>query len=151
VTYAAFTNAGLITRKVCFILQARNLCFKTWKAIFANVRFRSVNAALLTGMWKQKLEAVILLWKRKYFEERNWKRKQTRKHLTSWGAGSGSIFHKTWGTDVEAKSVNLLWKWKRKHFDFDEATNITLAQTNSLSSALFPRPLQLTIIAYTFL
>jgi len=34
------------------------------------------------------------MWKRKHFEERSWK--QTRKHLTFWGAGSGSIFHKTW-------------------------------------------------------
>jgi len=41
-------------------------------------------------------------------EERSWKRKQTRKHLTFWGAGSGSIFHKTWGRDAEA--VKFLWK-----------------------------------------
>jgi len=27
-------------------------------------------------------EAVKLLWKRKHFEERSWKRKQTWKHLT---------------------------------------------------------------------
>jgi len=35
-----------------------------------------------SGMWKQKLEAVKFLWKRKWkhFEERSWKR--TRKHLT---------------------------------------------------------------------
>jgi len=40
-------------QKACFILQAWNLSFKTWKAIFTNVRFRSwsskplsVNAAL---------------------------------------------------------------------------------------------------------
>jgi len=33
-------------------------------------------------MWKRKLEAVIFLWKRKYFKERSWKRKQTRKQLT---------------------------------------------------------------------
>jgi len=36
------------------------------------------------------------MWKRKHFEERNWKQKRTKKHLTFWGAGSGSIFHKTW-------------------------------------------------------
>jgi len=37
------------------------------------------------GMWKRKLEAVEVvkfLWKRKHFEERSWKRKRTRKHLT---------------------------------------------------------------------
>jgi len=28
-------------------------------------------------MWKQKLEAVKFLWKRKHFEERSWKRKKT--------------------------------------------------------------------------
>jgi len=52
-------------------------------------------------MWKRKLEAeaveaVKILWKRKHFEKRSWKRKRTRKHLTFWGAGSGSIFLKTW-------------------------------------------------------
>jgi len=42
-------------------------------------------------MWKRKLEAkaVKFLWKRKHFEERNWKQKQTRKWLTLYGAGSG--------------------------------------------------------------
>jgi len=30
------------------------------------------------------------LWKRKHFEERSWKRKQTRKRLTLYGAESGS-------------------------------------------------------------
>jgi len=43
-----------------------------------------------TGMWKRKLKAVKFLWKRKHFEERSWKRKQTRKRLTIYGAGSGS-------------------------------------------------------------
>jgi len=51
-----------------------------------------------------KVEAVKFLWKRKYFEESSWKRKRTRKHLTFWGAGSGSIFHKTRGRDVEAEA-----------------------------------------------
>jgi len=37
------------------------------------------------GSSKRKLEAVEavkFLWKRKHFEERSWKRKRTRKHLT---------------------------------------------------------------------
>ena len=47
-------------------------------------------------MWKRKLEAeavkvVKFLWKRKYVDERDWKRKRTRKHITSRRAGSGSI------------------------------------------------------------
>jgi len=49
-------------------------------------------------------EAVKFLWKRKHFEERSWKLKRTRKHLTFWRAGNGSIFHKTWGRDVEAEA-----------------------------------------------
>jgi len=48
----------------------------------------------MPGMWmrKGKLEAkaVKFLWKWKHFEERSWKRKQTRKRLTLNGAGSGS-------------------------------------------------------------
>jgi len=51
-----------------------------------------------------KAEAVRFLWKRKHFEERSWKQKQTWKHLTFRRARSGSIFHKTWGKDVEAEA-----------------------------------------------
>jgi len=36
------------------------------------------------------VEAVKFLWKRKHFEEKSWKRKQTRKRLTLYVAGSGS-------------------------------------------------------------
>jgi len=75
---------------------------------------------LCTGMWKRKLEAEVVkfLWKRKHFEERSWKRNRTRKHLTFWGAGSGSIFHKTWGRNVEADAVEAVkFLWKRKHFE----------------------------------
>jgi len=49
-------------------------------------------------------KAVKSFWKRKHFEERSWKRRQTRKHLTFWGPRSRSIFHKKWGKDVEAKA-----------------------------------------------
>jgi len=38
-------------------------------------------------------------------EERSWKRKQTGKHFTFSGAGSRSIFHKTWGRDEEAVKI----------------------------------------------
>jgi len=38
-------------------------------------------AAELVGL-KQGVEAVKFLWKRKHFEERRWKQKRTRKHLT---------------------------------------------------------------------
>jgi len=37
-----------------------------------------------------KAEAVKFLWK--------------RKHLTFWRAGTRSIFHKTWGRDVEVEA-----------------------------------------------
>jgi len=36
-------------------------------------------------------------------EERSWKRKWTWKHLTFWGAGNESIFHKT----VAGKRLNF--------------------------------------------
>jgi len=55
-------------------------------------------------------KAVKFLWKRKHFVERSWKRKQTRKHLTFWGAGSGRIFHKILGRDVEAEAGSENWK-----------------------------------------
>jgi len=40
--------------------------------------------------WGRNVEAVKFLRKRKHFEERSWKQKQTRKRLTLCGAGSGS-------------------------------------------------------------
>jgi len=53
-----------------------------------------------------------------HFEERSWKRKQTRKHiLTFCGAGSGSIFHKTWLGMWKQKRWNFKFLWKRKHFE----------------------------------
>ena len=51
-------------------------------------------------MWKRKLEAeaveaVKFLWKRKHFNEKDWKRKRTWKRLILSGAGSGSKkFHR---------------------------------------------------------
>jgi len=48
-------------------------------------------------------EAVKFLWK--------WKR--TRQHLTFWGAGSESIFHKAWDRDAEAKHFKER-SWNRK-------------------------------------
>jgi len=61
-------------------------------------------------MWKRKLEAeaVKFFWMRKHFEERSWKRKQTRKRLTLYGAGSGSKKYST-------ASASL---WKRKRLNF---------------------------------
>jgi len=35
-----------------------------------------------TCVQNRDIEAVKVLWKRKHFEERSWKRKQTRKYLT---------------------------------------------------------------------
>jgi len=40
-------------KKACFILQARNLNFKIWKAVFTNVRFRS---------WSSKPLSVNAAW-----------------------------------------------------------------------------------------
>jgi len=52
-----------------------------------------------------------------------WKRKQTCKHSTFWGAGRGNIFHKTWSKDVEA--VKFLWQQKRKHFEEEAGSETT--------------------------
>ena len=38
----------------------------------------------------EAVEAVKFLWKRKHFDEKDWKRKRTRKQLAISGAGSGS-------------------------------------------------------------
>jgi len=46
-------------------------------------------------MWKRKLQAVKFLWKRKHFEERSWKRKQTRKRLT--------LYYKISRSDIDLK------------------------------------------------
>jgi len=39
----------------------------------------------------EAVETVKFLWKPKRFEGRSWKRKQTRKHLSFWEAGSMGI------------------------------------------------------------
>ena len=46
------------------------------------------------------VEAVKFLWKRKQFDERDWKLKRTRKHKTSREAGSGSVKNLTTSTFV---------------------------------------------------
>jgi len=46
--------------------------------------------AIFHKTWDRNVEAVKFLWKRKHFKERSCKRKQTRKRLTLYGAGSGS-------------------------------------------------------------
>jgi len=50
-------------------------------------------------------EAVKFLWKRKHFEERTWKRKQTRKRLTLYGDGSGSKKYSTASTSLLKQST----------------------------------------------
>jgi len=57
-----------------------------------------------TGMWKWKLEAVKFLRKRKHFEERSWKRKQTRKLFEEPEAEAFFINHGTglWKRKLEA-------------------------------------------------
>jgi len=48
----------------------------------------------------EAVEAVKLLWKRKHFEEKSWKRKKTRKRLTLFGAGSGIKNYSTASTSL---------------------------------------------------
>jgi len=77
---------------------------RVWTLVDLRIDYIAIIIAK-SGMWKRKrkleaeaVEVVTFLWKRKrkYFEERSWKRKRTRKHLNFWGSGSGSIFHETW-------------------------------------------------------
>ena len=63
-------------------------------------------------MWKRKLEAeaveeVKFLWKRKHFDERDWKRKRTRKRIILSGAGSGSKKFRRWGSGSKPGSIKL--------------------------------------------
>jgi len=53
-----------------------------------------VNCFGCWDIWKQGCGSES--WKRLNFCGSRKKRKRTWKHLTFWGAGSGSIFHKTW-------------------------------------------------------
>jgi len=98
--------------------QTRNyLTFEEPKAEVFHIKYGA-------GMWRRKLEAeameaVKFLWKRKHFEERSWKRKQTRKRLTLSGAGSGSKISQECGSgtklgsmtpqeELEAEAKNIL-------------------------------------------
>ena len=48
----------------------------------------------------EAVKAVKFLWRWKHFNERDWKRKRSRKHKTSRGAGSGSIKNLTASTSL---------------------------------------------------
>jgi len=74
--------------------------------LFLDVEFGSLNRDLKNDVVCRDVEAEAV--KAVKFL---WKRKQTRKHLIFLGLGSGSIFHKTWGRDVEA----VKFFWKREH------------------------------------
>ena len=54
-----------------------------------------------------EVEAVKLLWKRKHFDERDWKRKRTRKQLILSRAGSGSKTFQRSGSGSELGSIKL--------------------------------------------
>jgi len=62
-----------------------------------------------------KAVAVKFLWQRKHFEERSWKQKQTRKHLTFEEPEAEAIF---------IKHVTGMWKqsWKRLNFCGNRST-----------------------------
>jgi len=110
-------------------------------AIFGakNFGFFEIYGVSAPGMWKRKLEAeaveaVKFCGSGSTLKKRSWKRKRTRKHLTFWGAGSESIFHKTWGRDVKAEAgsggsgtifveAEALWRKKLETKANSEATN----------------------------
>ena len=62
-------------------------------------------------MWKSKLEAeavkFLWKWKRKQFDERDWKGKRTRKQLILSGAGSESKNFEKRGNGSELGSIEL--------------------------------------------
>ena len=65
-------------------------------------------------MWKRKrkleaeaVEAVNFLCKRKPLDERDWKRKRTRKRLILSGAGSWSKKFQRWGSGIELGNIKL--------------------------------------------
>jgi len=73
-----------------------NFCGSTLKKLKAEANSEAFD---FLRNWKRKLfhktygrdvkaETVKFLWKRKHFEERSWKQKQTWKRLTLYGAGS---------------------------------------------------------------
>jgi len=56
-----------VDRRFCFILQARNCNFKTWKAVFINVRFRSwskrgIKYSKSIAQWQYSSPFFSLIW-----------------------------------------------------------------------------------------
>jgi len=70
------------------------------------------NGSIFHTAWGRDVEAVKFL--RKRFEERSWKRKQTRKRLALYGAGSGSKQYSTAFTSLVLRLVKL-----SRCFEFD--------------------------------
>jgi len=95
-------NELLKPSSVMFIVFYRHICSVSCLILLGCGNFKP-------GMWKRKR----LNFCGSGSIKRSWKRKRTQKHLTFWGAGSESIFHKTWSRDVEAEAVNFL----QKHFE----------------------------------
>ena len=60
------------------------------------------------------VEVVKFLWKRKHFDQRDWKRKRTRKRLILSGSGSGSKKFQRWGSGSELGSIKLQEKLEAK-------------------------------------
>ena len=58
-------------------------------------------------MEAEAVEAVKFSWKRKHFDERDWKRKRTRKRLILSGSGSGSKKFQKLGSERELGSIKL--------------------------------------------
>ena len=70
-------------------------------------RLRKVSISRFILSRHVEAEAVKFLCKRKHFDERDWKRKRTRKRLILSGAGSGSKKFQRSGSGSELGSIKL--------------------------------------------
>jgi len=87
-------------------------------------------------MWKRKLEVepVKFFWKLRHFEERSWKRKQTRKRLTLYGSGSGSKKYSTAFTSLIPMNCKCFFCMKFISNVFDKFSSCSFTWTRNAIS-----------------
>jgi len=91
------SSAGFIqtVRKLLVILEHYKSSVSTFKLALSRCH--------ICGSGKQK--QLNFCGSGSPLKKRSRKWKPTRKHLTFWGVGSGIIFDKTWGRNVEAEAL----------------------------------------------
>ena len=73
----------------CYAYGALAMIARFWLFCYDIFTLNTISCFILSRN-AEAVEAVKILWKRKHFNERDFKRKQTRKRLILSGAGSGS-------------------------------------------------------------